>query len=152
MSILLRFTTQLDWRRDAVLSCFRLFVQASSAGSVLSFTTGDALASEVICNETELFKITVSFGNVVSLISMPCFMSHASIPAEVRAARGLPNDLVRISGEVIFRAGFVHWGGTSVSVSYRCGSQQYLNANVVCSSGTLCGDDVAVVLSLMAAR
>lgn len=73
------------------------FSQASSAGSVLSFTTGDALASEVICNETELFKITVSFGNVVSLISMPCFMSHASIPAEVRAARGLPNDLVRIS-------------------------------------------------------
>jgi len=32
-----------------------------------------------------------------SLISMPCFMSHASIPAEVRAARGLPNDLIRIS-------------------------------------------------------
>jgi cystathionine beta-lyase len=28
---------------------------------------------------------------------MPCFMSHASIPADVRAARGLPNDLVRIS-------------------------------------------------------
>jgi len=36
-------------------------------------------------------------GNVISLISMPCFMSHASIPAEVRAARGLPDDLVRIS-------------------------------------------------------
>lgn len=43
-------------------------------------------------------QITVSFGNVVSLISMPCYMSHASIPAEVRAARGLPDDLVRISG------------------------------------------------------
>ena len=28
---------------------------------------------------------------------MPCFMSHASIPADVRAARGLPDDLVRIS-------------------------------------------------------
>lgn len=39
----------------------------------------------------------MSFGNVRSLISMPCFMSHASIPAEVRAARGLPDDLVRIS-------------------------------------------------------
>jgi hypothetical protein len=32
------------------------------------------------------------------LRSMPCFMSHASIPADVRAARGLPDDLVRISG------------------------------------------------------
>ena len=39
----------------------------------------------------------MSFGNVVSQISLPCFMSHASIPAEVRAARGLPDDLVRIS-------------------------------------------------------
>ena len=42
-------------------------------------------------------QVTVSFGNVASQISLPCFMSHASIPAEVRAARGLPDDLVRIS-------------------------------------------------------
>ena len=42
--------------------------------------------------------IYVSFiGSVKSLISMPCFMSHASIPAEVREARGLTEDLVRIS-------------------------------------------------------
>ena len=54
-------------------------------------------ASKVIVEETKLFKVTVSFGNVVSLISLPCFMSHASIPAEVRAARGLPDSLVRIS-------------------------------------------------------
>jgi len=73
------------------------FSQASSAGSILSFTTGDAVMSRNICDKTKLFKITVSFGNVRSLISMPCFMSHASIPAEVRAARGLPDDLVRIS-------------------------------------------------------
>lgn len=32
---------------------------------------------------TKLFKITVSFGSVNSLISMPGAMSHASIPAEV---------------------------------------------------------------------
>lgn len=30
-----------------------------------------------------LFKVTVSFGSVTSQISLPCFMSHASIPAEV---------------------------------------------------------------------
>jgi cystathionine beta-lyase len=41
--------------------------------------------------------VTVSFGSVTSLISLPCYMSHASIPADVRAARGLPDDLVRIS-------------------------------------------------------
>ncbi|KAI3436663.1 hypothetical protein D9Q98_006079 [Chlorella vulgaris] len=71
--------------------------QASSAGSIISFITGDATVSQTVVEETQLFKITVSFGNVRSLISMPCFMSHASIPADVRAARGLPNDLVRIS-------------------------------------------------------
>ena len=31
---------------------------------------------------------------------MPCYMSHASIPAELRAARGLPDDLVRISAGI----------------------------------------------------
>ena len=71
--------------------------QATSAGSLFSFTTGDETVSKIICENAKLFKITVSFGNVRSLISMPCFMSHASIPAEVRAARGLPNDLIRIS-------------------------------------------------------
>ncbi|CAG9464658.1 unnamed protein product [Pedinophyceae sp. YPF-701] len=71
--------------------------QASSGGSLLSFTTGDIVASKAIVERTQLFKITVSFGNVASQISLPCFMSHASIPAEVRAERGLPDDLVRIS-------------------------------------------------------
>jgi cysteine-S-conjugate beta-lyase len=39
----------------------------------------------------------VSFGSVNSLISLPGAMSHASIPAEVRAAREFPEDLIRIS-------------------------------------------------------
>jgi cystathionine beta-lyase len=56
--------------------------------------------SRTIVEATKLFKVTVSFGNVISLISLPCFMSHASIPAEVRAARGLPDDLVRISAGI----------------------------------------------------
>lgn len=72
--------------------------QASAPGSILSFCTGDVRLSRAICEAARLFKITVSFGGVTSLISMPCFMSHASIPAELRAARGLPDDLIRISG------------------------------------------------------
>ena len=36
-------------------------------------------------------------GSVKSLISLPCFMSHAAIPASVREERGLTDDLVRIS-------------------------------------------------------
>ena len=73
------------------------FKQASSGGSILSFITNDTAFSKAVVEATELYKITVSFGNVHSLISMPCFMSHASIPADVRAERGLPDDLVRIS-------------------------------------------------------
>ena len=35
-----------------------------------------------------------------SLISMPCYMSHASVPAEIRRERGLVDDLVRISAGI----------------------------------------------------
>jgi cystathionine beta-lyase len=73
------------------------FKQATGAGSIFSFTTGDVEFSKIVVEETKLHKITVSFGGTTSLISLPCFMSHASIPSEVRAARGLPDDLVRIS-------------------------------------------------------
>lgn len=74
--------------------------QATSGGALLSFTTGDVAISKYIVERTQLFSITVSFGSVSSLISMPCYMSHASIPPEVRAARGLPDDLVRISAGI----------------------------------------------------
>lgn len=72
-------------------------MQASSGGSLLSFTTGSVDASKTIVEETNLFNITVSFGSVASSISMPCFMSHAAISAEIREERGLPDDLIRIS-------------------------------------------------------
>lgn len=81
---------------DAVLNAR----QATSGGALLSFTTGDVAISKYIVEQTQLFSITVSFGSVSSLISMPCYMSHASIPPEVRAARGLPDDLVRISAGI----------------------------------------------------
>ncbi|KAL0337905.1 UNVERIFIED_CONTAM: Cystathionine beta-lyase, chloroplastic [Sesamum calycinum] len=73
------------------------YSQAKGAGSVLSFLTGSLALSKHIVETTKYFSITVSFGSVKSLISLPCFMSHASIPAEVREARGLTEDLVRIS-------------------------------------------------------
>ncbi|OCB84761.1 cystathionine beta-lyase [Sanghuangporus baumii] len=69
---------------------------ASGAGAVLSFETGDKALSERIVGATRLWGISVSFGCVNSLISMPCVMSHASIDAATRAERGLPEDLIRL--------------------------------------------------------
>eukprot|EP01042_Synura_sphagnicola_P004721 gene4721-6002_t len=71
--------------------------QSTGGGSVICFLTGNINLSKHIVTHTKLFKITVSFGSVSSLISLPGAMSHASIPAEVRAARSFPEDLVRMS-------------------------------------------------------
>ncbi|EMD34086.1 CsMn27 [Gelatoporia subvermispora B] len=69
---------------------------ADGYGAVLSFETGDKELSERIVGATRLWGISVSFGAVNSLISMPCVMSHASIDPATRAARGLPEDLIRL--------------------------------------------------------
>ena len=63
----------------------------------MSFTTGDAKLSSAIVESTRLFKVAVSFGSVGSTISLPCRMSHASIPSELRDRLAPPSDLVRIS-------------------------------------------------------
>ena len=46
---------------------------------------------------TELCSIAVSFGSVNSTISMPCYMSHASIPDGLRNRLAPPADLIRLS-------------------------------------------------------
>jgi len=71
--------------------------QARGAGAVISFETGSFEVSKQVVEATQLFRISVSFGSVNSSISLPGCMSHASIPAEVRQARSLATDLVRLS-------------------------------------------------------
>jgi cysteine-S-conjugate beta-lyase len=71
--------------------------QASGSGGVLSFVTGDPEFSRTVVEATRLFNITVSFGGVNSTISLPNYMSHASIPAHLRQQKSIPADLVRIS-------------------------------------------------------
>jgi cystathionine beta-lyase len=67
------------------------------AGAVVSFTTGDRELSRRIVEAARLFTIAVSFGGVGSVASLPCRMSHASTPPEVRERHALPEDLVRLS-------------------------------------------------------
>lgn len=69
---------------------------ARGPGAVLSFETGDIHLSERIVESAKLWAISVSFGCVNSLISMPCRMSHASIDAKTRQERGVPEDLIRL--------------------------------------------------------
>src|SRR6185503_8491155 len=71
--------------------------QAHGNGAVVSFTTGDEKLSAEIVESTRLFKVAVSFGSVGSTISLPCRMSHASIPGSLRDRLAPPPDLVRIS-------------------------------------------------------
>jgi cystathionine beta-lyase len=71
--------------------------QASGDGAVLSFATGDAARSRRLVEATRVFDLAVSFGSVSSAISLPCRMSHASIPAELRARLAPPPDLVRLA-------------------------------------------------------
>ena len=71
--------------------------QATGDGAVISFTTGDAELSARIVETTQLFGIAVSFGSVGSTISLPCRMSHSSIPQSLRGRLGPPPDLVRLS-------------------------------------------------------
>jgi cysteine-S-conjugate beta-lyase len=69
---------------------------ARGAGAVLSFETGDVKISERIVEAARLWGISVSFGCVNSLISMPCRMSHASIDAKTRKEREMPEDIIRL--------------------------------------------------------
>jgi cystathionine beta-lyase len=71
--------------------------QAKGPGPVVSFTTGDPDLSRRIVEAARLFTIAVSFGAVGSSISLPCRMSHASIPPELRGRLAPPPDLVRLS-------------------------------------------------------
>jgi cystathionine beta-lyase/cystathionine gamma-synthase len=45
----------------------------------------------------ELFALAESLGGVESLIEHPAIMTHASLPADVRASLGITDNLVRLS-------------------------------------------------------
>ena len=71
--------------------------QASGDGAVLSFTTGDAARARRLVAALRLFPLAVSFGSVTSTASLPCTMSHASVPPALRGRLLPPPDLVRLS-------------------------------------------------------
>jgi cystathionine gamma-lyase len=67
-------------------------------GGMVSFVLkGDLDAATRFVKATHLFTLAESLGGVESLVELPAIMTHASIPAEVRAAIGLDDGLIRLS-------------------------------------------------------
>jgi cystathionine beta-lyase/cystathionine gamma-synthase len=58
---------------------------------------GGGAAAHRLLTRTRLFSLAESLGGVESLIGHPATMTHASFPAQARAARGIDDALVRIS-------------------------------------------------------
>ncbi len=66
-------------------------------GMVSVYVKGGIEAARRMMERTELFVCAESLGGVESLANHPAIMTHASIPAEQRAALGITDNLVRLS-------------------------------------------------------
>ncbi|WFA06523.1 cystathionine beta-lyase [Bacillus sp. HSf4] len=71
--------------------------QANGAGAVLSFELEDAEAVKQVVENVSLPVFAVSLGAVESILSYPAKMSHAAMPKEERAKRGITDGLLRLS-------------------------------------------------------
>jgi cystathionine gamma-lyase len=66
-------------------------------GMISVHLKGGKEAALRLLTRTRLFSLAESLGGVESLIGHPATMTHASIPAEIRQARGVDDGLVRLS-------------------------------------------------------
>lgn len=72
--------------------------QMRGFGGIVSLRlAGGGAAAHRFCARTRLFTLAESLGGVESLVNHPAAMTHASVPAERRAALGIGDELVRLS-------------------------------------------------------
>jgi cystathionine gamma-lyase len=72
--------------------------QMRTPGGMLSFTIRGGLpAATAFLKAVRVFACAESLGGVESLIEHPAIMTHASVPAEVRAALGIADGFIRVS-------------------------------------------------------
>jgi cystathionine beta-lyase/cystathionine gamma-synthase len=71
--------------------------QMHGFGGMIAFDLGSLEAARRLLNSVRLCALAESLGGVETLISHPATMTHASVPAERRAALGITDGLVRIS-------------------------------------------------------
>jgi cystathionine beta-lyase/cystathionine gamma-synthase len=74
--------------------------QMHGFGGMLAFDLGSMEAARRLLNAVRLHALAESLGGVETLISHPATMTHASVPAERRAAIGIGDGMVRISAGV----------------------------------------------------
>jgi len=74
--------------------------QMRGFGGMLAFELGSLEAARALLNGVRLHALAESLGGVESLISHPATMTHASVPADRRAAIGITDGLVRISAGI----------------------------------------------------
>jgi len=74
--------------------------QMRGFGGMIAFELGSLEAARRLLNTVRLHALAESLGGVESLISHPATMTHASVPAERRAAIGITDGLVRISAGI----------------------------------------------------
>ncbi len=71
--------------------------QMSAGGGMVTIVFKEDAAALRFCESAQVFALAESLGGVESLICHPAIMTHASIPKEVREARGVTDGLVRLS-------------------------------------------------------
>jgi cystathionine gamma-lyase/cystathionine beta-lyase/cystathionine gamma-lyase/homocysteine desulfhydrase len=74
--------------------------QMNGFGGMLTFDLGSLEAARTLLNTVKLHALAESLGGVETLISHPATMTHASVPADRRAALGITDGLVRISAGI----------------------------------------------------
>ncbi len=68
-----------------------------AGGMVTAVLKGGRADARRFLERVEVFSLAESLGGVESLIEHPAIMTHASIPAEIRAGLGISDGLVRLS-------------------------------------------------------
>jgi cystathionine beta-lyase/cystathionine gamma-synthase len=71
--------------------------QMRGFGGMLAFELGSLESARRFLNAVRLMALAESLGGVETLVSHPATMTHASVPAERRAALGITDGLVRVS-------------------------------------------------------
>jgi cystathionine beta-lyase/cystathionine gamma-synthase len=72
----------------------------NGCGGMLTFEMGSFEEARQVLNRFRLMALAESLGGVETLVSHPASMTHASVPADRRAAIGLTDGMIRISAGI----------------------------------------------------